>query len=216
MEKNPDGLEAAFCYDGYQIVRGEFFAHLAEPSLTFNRCKIYVNMACLRKAEETTFVQILVNPETRKIAVRPCCEAEKDSFAWCTPKRKPRQIVCRMFFAKIMDLMDWNPEYRYKLLGKVVASGETKLFVFDLTAAVVYPRLPEAEQYKGKERAYPPFYPDTWKNQFGLPVEEHKKAFQINVFDKFAVFSVKSLQNHPPRSHADHGSSDGLKGEANE
>ena len=72
LEKNPDGHEPAFCCDGYQIVRGEFFAHLTEPSLTFNRYKVYVNMACLRKAEETTFVQVLVNPEAKKIVVRPC------------------------------------------------------------------------------------------------------------------------------------------------
>ena len=26
----------SFSYDGYQVVRGEFFAHIYEPSFTFN------------------------------------------------------------------------------------------------------------------------------------------------------------------------------------
>ena len=38
-----------FSYDGYQVVRGEFFAHTFEPSITFNDNKVYVNMACLKQ-----------------------------------------------------------------------------------------------------------------------------------------------------------------------
>ncbi len=39
----------AFSYNGYQVVRGEFFAHLYEPSITFNNCRVSVNTACIRK-----------------------------------------------------------------------------------------------------------------------------------------------------------------------
>ena len=37
----------AFSYDGYQVVRGEFFAHTYEPSFTFNSNKVSVNTACI-------------------------------------------------------------------------------------------------------------------------------------------------------------------------
>ena len=30
----------SFSYDGYQVVRGEFFAHIYEPSFTFNNYKV--------------------------------------------------------------------------------------------------------------------------------------------------------------------------------
>ncbi len=76
----------AFSYDGYQVVRGEFFAHIYEPSITFNRCKVSLNTACIRKLPSVDYVQILVNPETLKLAVRPCEEDEKDSFLWCSSK----------------------------------------------------------------------------------------------------------------------------------
>lgn len=36
-----------FSYDGYQVVHGEFFAHIYEPSITFNRCKVSLNTACI-------------------------------------------------------------------------------------------------------------------------------------------------------------------------
>lgn len=35
----------AFDYQGYQVVRGEFFAHTYEPSFTFNQFKVSVNTA---------------------------------------------------------------------------------------------------------------------------------------------------------------------------
>ena len=87
-----------FSYDGYQVVRGEFFAHIYEPSITFNRCKVSLNTACIRKLPSVDYVQILVNPDTLKLAVRPCEEDEKDSFLWCSEKdgkRKAKQITCR-------------------------------------------------------------------------------------------------------------------------
>lgn len=61
-----------FSYSGYQVVRGEFFAHIKEPSLTFNNCKIYVNTACINKLPYIDFVHILVNPTEKKLVVRPC------------------------------------------------------------------------------------------------------------------------------------------------
>lgn len=88
-----------FSFDGFQVVRGEFFAHTYEPSLTFSDCKVYVNTACIKKLPEMDYVQILVNPEKRKLAVRPCAEYEKDSFRWCsaTDRRSPGRSPARSF-----------------------------------------------------------------------------------------------------------------------
>ena len=52
-----------FSYKGYQVVRGEFFAHLYEPSLCFNRSKVYVNTGCLKRMQDVDYVQILVNAD---------------------------------------------------------------------------------------------------------------------------------------------------------
>ena len=100
-----------FTYQDYQVVRGEFFAHMYEPSFVLNRFKVSVNAACLRKLPNVEYVQILVNPEIKKLIVKPCLEEEKDSFKWCTNRRTPKQIKCTIFFAKIINLMGWNPNY---------------------------------------------------------------------------------------------------------
>ena len=190
----------AFSYEGYQVVRGEFFAHVYEPSFTFNNYKVSVNTACIKKLPEFDYVQILVNPDDKKLAVRPCREDEKDSFRWCsaTAKRSPKQITCRMFFAKVLSLMEWNPNYRYKLLGKLVHSGDELLFIFDLNSPEIYKRTLKEDGKTTTSRT--PAYPEDWKNQFGVPVEEHRAAMQINLFNGYAVFGLEEETSTPNTS----------------
>lgn len=190
----------AFSYEGYQVVRGEFFAHTYEPSFTFNGNKVSVNTACIKKLPGTDFVQILVNPDERKLAVRPCSEDEKDSFRWCsaTSKRSPRQITCRIFFAKVIALMGWNPSYRYKLLGKLIKSGNEILFVFDLSTPEIYVRSAKDDGTLKTSRT--PSYPAEWQNQFGVPVEEHQSNLQINMFDGYAVFGISEENTAPEKT----------------
>lgn len=184
--------DQSFSYDGYQVVRGEFFAHILEPSITFHRHKIYVNMACLNRLPSVEYVQILVNQKTKKLAVRPCREDEKDSFLWRTGssgKYKPRQITCRLFYAKLAELMGWNASYRYKLLGKLIQSGAESLYLFDLMATEIYQSV--ANETGRPSAVRTPVFPAEWQHQFGLPVEEHRKQLQINIFNGYTVFGIR-------------------------
>lgn len=184
-------IDDAFSYEGYEVVRGEFFAHIFEPSFVLSNYKVSVNTACIKKLPEIDYIQILVNPKQKKLAVLPCQEEEKDSFKWCTggKKRGPRKITCRVFYAKVMDLMGWDPTYRYKVLGKLIRSGERLLFVFDLTTPEIYARTLTKD---GKSKiSRKPAYLDEWKNQFGVPVAEHQNRIQVSIFNEYAVFGVK-------------------------
>lgn len=181
-----------FDFDGFQVVRREFFAHLTEPAVTFNNCKFYVNCACLNKFPDTDYVQVLVNQKTKIMALLPCAENARDSLAWCYAskgKRKPRQTTCKLFFAKIVSMMDWNPDYRYKLLGKLIHANGQYMIAFDLTATEVYQRIfPEGAKPKTSRT---PVFPAGWQDQFGLPYKEHQQSMQINIFDGYAIYSIK-------------------------
>ncbi|MFR1479453.1 MAG: hypothetical protein ACLSB9_29065 [Hydrogeniiclostridium mannosilyticum] len=63
-------LSDDFDFDGYQVVRREFFAHTFEPSITFNNYKVYVNTACLNKFPHADCVQLLINRESHILALR--------------------------------------------------------------------------------------------------------------------------------------------------
>ena len=81
MEKNKEIIiDNNFNYDGYQVVRGEFFAHLNEPSITFNNNKINLNTACINKLPNVKHIHFLVNPNEKKLIVKPCSENERDAL----------------------------------------------------------------------------------------------------------------------------------------
>ncbi len=177
----------------FEVARSEFFAHIREPSFIFNDGKIGVNAACVRRLPDTEYVQLLINRQKQKLAIRVCQEEDLFSIAWAKVtkdgKRLPRTITGRMFFMKVCDMMGWNPDYRYKILGKLVKANNELLFLFDLNSAETFER---SIDENGKRKASrKPVFPAEWKNQFGIPFSEHKKALQVNMFDGYTVLSVK-------------------------
>lgn len=191
-KEKPLEMNEDFDYSNFQVVRREFLAHSREPALTFDtKCRIYVNAACLSKFPDAMFAQMLVNQRTKVLALRPCKRQEKDSFQWSKVTRKGKRVVkpitCKLFYAKIFSLMGWNPEFRYKLLGRLIHSKGLYLIAFDLNAAEVYKNISQ----NGKTKiSRTPTYPLDWRDQFGLTVEEHRKTVQVDVFNGYAIYSI--------------------------
>ena len=137
----------------------------------------------------------------KKLAIKPCIEDMKDSFRWSSgegKKRKPKKITCKIFFAKVMDLMGWDPKYRYKILGKLIRTKNDSIFVFDLSSAEAYQN--RAGGNPAASRA--PLYPEEWKNQFGIPATEHQDIQQISIFDDYTVFKLERSEEGATRKEA--------------
>ena len=101
----------------------------------------------------------------------------------------PRLVTGKLFYLKICDMMEWDPENRYKVMGKLVKSQGQKLFVFDLTAVEMYQRIQRDGQKAKASRT--PMYRADWKDQFGIPFEDREKVLRINTFDGYAVYEVR-------------------------
>lgn len=89
---------------GFEVVHSQFFLQSTEPVLTFGRLKMWVNSVCLKKFPQADYIQILVNSRARMLTLHPSREDARDALPWCSSgggKRKPRQLSCPIFFAKI-------------------------------------------------------------------------------------------------------------------
>ena len=75
------------------------------------------------------------------------------------------------------------------VIGKLIKSNEEYLFIFDLNSSEMYERKIEEGSSKSVS-SRTPIFPAEWKNQFGIPVAEHKKQLQINLFNDYAVFGL--------------------------
>ena len=216
-------LAQDFSYDGYQVVRRELFAHLREPAVVIRRDSVTFNTACIAGLEDAVYIQILVNQDNKRMVVRKCEENDKDALRWCIEKpdkRKSRKMSNKLFSAMMYDMMGWNIDCRYKILGHKITHEDETMYIFDLLETEIF------MDTKRKKKANPdslekkeelvtaetdqtpkknqeeiaakvarklnriPFYPKNWKDSFGLSVEEHKKALETNITDGYIEFSA--------------------------
>lgn len=179
--------EANFSFSGYQVVRREFISHRFDPAMTIRGNSITFNNSCISKLENATYVQFLINPTERKLAIRPCDEGARDAVRWCVvkdEKRKSREIKCRPFTEKLYELMGWETIYRYKLQGMRISYQGENLYLFDLSAKEAF--LPQTKDPEtGKVRRSGPILSDDWLSSFGMSVEEHKGSTQIDLSEGF-------------------------------
>ena len=216
-------LAEDFSYEGYQVVRRELFAHLREPAVVIRRDSVTFNTACIAGLEDAIYIQILVNQDNKRMVVRKCEENDKDALRWCVAKpdkRKSRKMTNKIFSAMMYEMMGWNLDCRYKILGHKITFEDETIYVFDLMETEIFLDIKgkrakkdtesqsttesannieetvssntdnerSAEEIKSKNRI--PFYPKEWKDSFGLPVEEHRKALEINMLDGYAEFTT--------------------------
>lgn len=216
-------LAQDFSYDGYQVVRRELFAHLREPAVVIRRDSVTFNTACIAGLEDAVYIQILVNQDNKRMVVRKCEENDKDVLRWCIEKpdkRKSRKMSNKLFSAMMYDMMGWNTDCRYKILGHKITHEDETMYIFDLLETEIFmdtkrkkkanpdslekkeelvtaetDQTPEQNQEEiaakvARKLNRIPFYPKDWKDSFGLSVEEHKKALETNLTDGYIEFSA--------------------------
>ena len=182
--------EAGFSFEGYQVVRREFFSHKFDPTLTIKGNSIIFNNACISKLDSVVYVQVLVNPTTEKLVIRPCDEGARDAVRWCVArdeKRKSRQITCGLFTAKLYEMMGWEALYRYKLQGTRINYKGEQLYVFDLTSTEIFPpAVKDPDDPKARAKRSTAVYPADWRDSFGIPVQEHAASMQVDLMEGFS------------------------------
>lgn len=187
-------MEAGFSFDGYQVVRREFFSHKFDPTLTIKGNSIIFNNACISRLEQVVYVQVLVNPTTEKLVIRPCEEGARDAIRWCIAKddkRRSRQITCGLFTAKLYEMMGWEALYRYKLQGTRISYQGEQLYVFDLTSTEIFlPAVKDPENPTAKAKRSAAVYPADWRDSFGIPVVEHAASTQVNLLEGYDFADV--------------------------
>lgn len=165
---------------GYQVTKAELFSHIREPAITMWGTRIKFNMACLRRFPGVTHIQILVHPEQKRLIIRPCQPDAPDSLRWAKggaeKELSSRDMLCKIFAAKVFDLMGWDNRYRYKMIGKPAVCKGEMLFLFKLT---------DFELFVGGSRKNRSYLPENWRDYFGIPAEEHEDSYKIDLADGY-------------------------------
>jgi hypothetical protein len=197
-----------FDFDGYEVVRREFFSKATCPAVTFKYGSVVFNVRAIRKLMECKFIQILINPEKKLMIVKPCEEDEKDSLQWSRinkdGKVASRTITGKIFTAQLFKDMNWSFESTVKVLGTLLTCKDEKIFIFNLVNAEAYLHLAEPSADDQKRRKRVPFMPEHWQGNYGQSYEESKNqiiATFEGVPEGFVKITIPPLpQRKPPDS----------------
>ena len=180
VHDNGDETEILGDLSGYQVTKAELFSHTTEPSITIWENRIKFNMACLRRFPGVTHIQILIHPGQKRLIIRPCDPDAPDSLRWAKgggeKELSNRDLLCKIFAAKVFDLMSWDKQYRSKMMGKAATCDGEILFLFKLT---------DFELFVTGAKRKGSYLPGDWRDYFGIPVEQHEESYKIDLADGY-------------------------------
>ena len=168
---------SAFDLEGYQVVRSQFLQIRYEgPVINISNERISFNKFCAQKFDNVAYIQLLLHPVERRIAIRPCKKTDAHSIRWRPNPEKPaysKTLNCQHFGNALYSIMNWNPDFVYKIRGTWASRGMEQIIVFNLPNAVPATLLPSEDGDASKARRRVELCPEEWDGDFGEGFYEH-------------------------------------------
>ncbi len=186
-----------FNLSGYQVVRADFLMRRTEcPAISINDKRISFNVECQRKFHDVHYIQLLVHPTERKIAIRPCLAMDVYSIRWRLDVERPfipKSIACQYFSDALYQIMDWNPEYQYRIRGTWAKHGKEQIIVFDIRNAAPYTIVDQHPENGASVRKRLDILPQD--NMFGT------EFYEYNIQNAFYYMNPHTDWNAQAKSH---------------
>ena len=122
----------------------------------------------MRKLTGESHVQLLLHPTERKVAIRPCERNDHFSIPIITKTGSTipyKSLQCPYFNRMLYRIMDWNPDYSYKVIGTWIEKGIDQMVYFNLANAM--PSIMIENDGEDKRRTRKSVCPDEWGDTFG-------------------------------------------------
>lgn len=176
---------------GFEIARSEFFETTRSPNVSFNHKKIKFSTAVVRKFGKNNYVELLINPISRRFAVRPTTTDNRNAVV-CSKVEfgtyYPKDISTAAFSETVYSLFGWNTDYKYRILGSLYEQDGEIAYIFDVRDSEAYFKtyvLPtQGMTEEGKPVVQPLMpsgkriraIPEAWANNFGKEFYIHEKS----------------------------------------
>ena len=131
------GFEAQpgdFDLRGFEVARAQFFQVIGMPCVTISAKGVHFNRVCIQKLNEARFVELLVHPGRKSMAVRPAEEKARHGLRWVrlagNGRWMSRMISGAAFIPTLYQLFGWTAEYKYCIKGICCRSTEGAVLLF--------------------------------------------------------------------------------------
>ena len=126
---------------GFEVARSELFDCNNRPTVRIETKKIVFSSVCVHKFGEKSWIEMLVNPITKKFAIRPAEKESKNAVSFSKTvagKRIAKDIPCSAFIGTLFKLFSWNPGYKYRIIGRFLSQGDDLAYIFSIEDSEVF------------------------------------------------------------------------------
>ena len=194
-EKAPESYEAKkgeFDLRGFEITFLDMIDPRKLPNVRITDSSLRFSMECIRRMKDCTWIEILIHPGAKKIAIRRSSMENRNAVEWIhtgSGKIEPRDIPCTAFGETLFTLFGWNRNYRYHLFGTHYRDGSADTFIFSAGDAMANIRnedieLPEGETPFSRNRNYVPALPAAYSSAFGKDFYTEKSLTELRGMTK--------------------------------
>lgn len=172
MPESVTASAGSFDLRGYEIARGQFFSSTDRISVSFSNKQISFNKNAIRKFPDTKYIEMLIHPCAKLLAIRPCSIEEKNKVQWSRTKDGeliPKPISGAAYLSTLYDIFKWDKKYKYRILGVTHQKDNESVLIFNMTDTEI--RIPTNIKDASSNTSYNSkivsAYPADWSYSFG-------------------------------------------------
>lgn len=162
-------------FRGFEVAHGHFFENSGKSHVSITSSKIFFSASSINRLNCSS-VELLLHPKKKLLAVRKSDDV--NAVKWASNNISKTIYGCA-FLPVIFELLGWNMDFRYRILGIIEKKKDEQILIFDLNDTEVFipknitdktniiPLFP----YKNTVKAYPA----EWGYSFGKEYYVYKK-----------------------------------------
>lgn len=182
-----------FDLSGYEVADAQFFSDVEQPTCWFTRRQMYFNKACINKMMASEFIELLFEPYEKLIAIRSCEPTHPNAIKWFASKDgkvSASTRACSGFAEILFRCMEWNNDYRYKMVGVKRAKGDDVIVLFDLNAAEPLTREKYIDEEDKERSVIVQLFDPYFVSHFGKEIYENAYAMRLYLMDVFKTWNL--------------------------
>lgn len=192
----PDTITASagsFDLRDYEVARGQFFSSVGRISVSFSYKQISFNKDAIRKFPNIKFVELLIHPSSKLLAIRPCSSETKNKVQWSRLKDGqliPKPISGAAFLPTLYEIFKWDKKCKYRILGVAHQKSNENVLIFNMDDTEI--RIPTSTNDVSAPNNNMPdtisdsksvlAYPADWMNSFGNNYYTQSQAPELTEF----------------------------------
>lgn len=131
----------SFDLRNYKVVSFSFFDEQQVAAIVLQKSEIKFSMSCVKGMACDNYVELLIHPLKKQIAIRPTTADNRYAIQWTLgskENREPRGIGCKAYIDTLFKIFGLKDDYKFKLYGCIYRDGKDSACIFTTTDAGVY------------------------------------------------------------------------------